>query len=196
MFANRPSFVLGMTWLPKEGGDAGTAPAAQPLHWGLPVSPHAHRDPSARHEQGRRSRNPAGLEPPTRACIGGCGGAEDEEEEGAAEHVHVTALTQGLLHCGRRHYPPPRRRASPGLPGHCASREQPLATATDPSRGSLGRTGTRAPEGTCAGCAPPCQSVQSPTHRTRAGLKSLQTFCRDNQGLSHISPASVSPSGC
>lgn len=106
------------------------------------------------------------------------------------------------------HQHSPHRRASPGLPVHCASRaagngcwQQP----TDPSWGCLGHGGRQTPEGSFAGWAPWCQRVHPLRMAQKHGQKHkgagmLQKCCPDNQVLVHIRPspcpASVSPSGC
>lgn len=56
---------------------------------------------------GWRSRSPAGLQPPTRACVGVMVGMRRRRRKGQhSEHLLVTAFTQGLLHCGSGERPP------------------------------------------------------------------------------------------
>jgi len=115
-----------------------SAPSLQ----GLDASPPAHGG-HLWHGLGWRSRGPAGLQPPTRARVGGMAGMKRRRRKVQhAERLLVMAFTQRLLHCGsgvpRRS---PCRRASPGLPVHCARRAAGNGRwqrPTDPSRGSLG----------------------------------------------------------
>lgn len=121
-------------------------------------------DPFPRHEPGWRSRSPLGAATPYPGVPRGGGGAEDEdeeEEEGAAERVRVRLLRRGccIVAAGT---PPSRRRASPGLPGHCPagnSRWQRALTRPGAPWGAEGR-GTRGDF--CWMCSPSARGGSAP----------------------------------
>lgn len=92
-----------------------------------------------------------GLQPPTQTHIGWMAGMKRRRKRKGQQtkRLPVTAFTQGLLHCGlgeRLPVLPPCRRASPGLPAHCAGHTAGNGRwqrPTDPSQGCLGCGGSR-----------------------------------------------------